>query len=134
MPPIGSFFVKATLCYVLGLINKDAYAAIDKLAGVRNDFAHLTGAVEITHNDVPPASMFHPDVLAAWRKMHQPLMDYARHRGESKGFSEPRYEFMANVSAIYHYLYARIDWVKQIHLTLKSEEMPSRLESAEQSE
>lgn len=104
MPPLGTFMVRANLCYALGLIDDDDHAQLKTLAPIRNSFAHLAGPVEISLQDVnelaPPQKWqsylqrFHE--AAPWAQLLS--------ASDSINFSEARLKFMTIAYVLYLHL------------------------------
>ncbi|SFQ70806.1 hypothetical protein SAMN05216567_12848 [Variovorax sp. OK605] len=49
--PLGTFSARATICYRLGLIDKDLLHAITLVRRIRNDFAHRLRGVSLTSGE-----------------------------------------------------------------------------------
>lgn len=112
VPPLGSFGIRAILCFALGLIEEEDFKAIRHLADTRNTFAHFAKTLEILSNDVPPI-VIHGDqdaikeAKAKLARLFENIRTIAESKlgdipklGESKHFSEARLEFMVTVATL----------------------------------
>jgi len=107
IPPLQSFWVKASLCRVLGLVSAEVYKQLEVLRDIRNAFAHISEPVEITAAE---ANNFIGS--AAWEVELRDAQDGLStfwnehlHESDSQLFSEPRLQFMTAAVMLHFYMY-----------------------------
>jgi DNA-binding MltR family transcriptional regulator len=112
LPPLGTFGVRASLCYVLALIDTRHFGKLTALTEIRNPFAHPSEPAEITEEDITALTLSqnYTEAVAALKQQGLHLMDEdlkaatfqeALTKGDSKDFSAPRRQFMALATVLY---------------------------------
>ncbi len=104
VPPIGSYGVRVTLCYALGLVDADLYATLKRLGDVRNSFAHIAEPAKITLDNMPPISGRLRSFVQVFSRVFDPLFQHWQPLGDAKEFSPERLQFMHAMANLYHFI------------------------------